>query len=340
MALGFAMLLIITAGCLNGSFATAAKHIKIWRFENIWLQYAIWNFLILPWAIIFILAPQIFHIYYETPHSLLAIMIVSGLFFGIGQVAFARAIHIIGIGLAFMITLGLSMGLGFFLPLVVQHPEQISTPFGAITLTGTLLAITGLFFSTYAGHLRDNKTVRSGAKAHKNNAYFLGIVLAVVAGLSSAGQNFSFSLTVPMQKIATDMGATPWGAAIIMWPGFLLCAFIPYCIYMLYLLTKNHTFIKYLQPGTAKYFVYTFIMGFCWFGSIIFYSKATRLIGRVGPLVGWPLFMALIILTSYFWGWKHKEWKNATTAAKQKLWIGLILLIIAVFIFGYGSFIH
>src|ERR1700722_1561127 len=102
MTLFIALLLIVIAGCLNGSFATPAKHIKNWQFENIWLQFAIWNFLILPWIAIFILAPQVFQIYSKTPNSQLAIMIGSGFFFGVGQVAFARAIHIIGIGLTFL----------------------------------------------------------------------------------------------------------------------------------------------------------------------------------------------------------------------------------------------
>jgi L-rhamnose-H+ transport protein len=340
MASAFAMLLIIVAGCMNGSFATPSKHIKNWRFENIWLPFSLWTFLILPWITIFILAPSIFEIYAKTPPSLLGIMIGAGLFFGIGQVAFSRAIHMIGIGLAFMLNLGLGMGLGFLLPLLILHPGQISTPFGLITLTGTLIAMTGLFFSTYAGHLRDRKTAdHSGAQTHKKGAYFLGITLALVGGLATAGQNFAFSMTVPMQKIAMDHGVAPWGDSIIMWPGFLSCGLIPYLIYMLYLLTKNRTFIKYLQPKTAKYFVYTFIMGFCWFGSLILYSKATQFIGHLGPIVGWPLFMVLIILTSCFWGWKHQEWKNATRKAKQKLWIGLSLLILAVMVFGYSSFI-
>ena len=339
MGIMFALLLILMAGMINGSFPLPTKHMSRWHFENVWLQYSIWAFVLLPWITILILAPQILRIYAAAPLKDLLVMMIGGFLFGVGQVGFAFAISMIGIGLAFVICLGLGTGLGFLLPLLFQHPQAIFTSFGILTILGTFLAILGLIVSSYAGHCRDqNRKNLLELQAHPvKHFYLLGVFLAVVAGLFSAGQNFSFSLTAPLQMIALQKGASYLGAANIMWPGFLLFTFIPYAYYMIYLHRKNKSFKAYLMPSTSKYFLYTFIMGACWYGSILFYGKASQLIGRFGPVIGWPLFMVLVILASNFWGWRHHEWDNCGSRARYSILAGLILLVLSVIVLGYCS---
>jgi len=338
MSVSFALLLILIAGVINGSFALPTKFVKTWSFENIWLQYAIWAFIVLPWAIFLVLVPQIFSIYAAAPWHILLITIVGGFLFGAGQVGFAFAINMIGIGLAFVICLGLGTGLGFLLPLLFQHPDEILTPFGLVTILGTVFAITGLVISTYAGHLRDkNKGSGQHSRHTMKQFYMVGVLLAVIAGIFSAGQNFAFSLTAPLQDLAANMGANAFGAANIMWPAFLIFTFIPYAGYMLFLHHKNRSFQNYQKKGTGKYFLYAFFMGACWYGSLLFYGKASQLIGKVGPVVGWPLFMVLIILVSNFWGWRHREWENCGSRAKVAIWVGILFLILSVVALGYSS---
>lgn len=336
-----ALIFILIAGIMSGSFALPTKHMTHWRFENIWLQYAIWAFIILPWVTILILVPQVFQVYASTPWHIVLVMIVGGFLFGAGQVGFAFAISMIGIGLTFVICLGLSTGLGFLLPLVFQHPDQILTPFGVMTLLGTLFTIIGLIVSTYAGNLRDRLRRNTlGAEIYSKKFYLIGVLLSVVAGLFSAGQNFSFSLTTSMQSMAIQMGANQLGASMIMWPGFLVFSFMPYAGYMLYLHKKNHSFAYYKSSGSGKYLLLALAMGALWFGSLIFYSRASTLIGKLGPIVGWPLFMVLIILTSNFVGWRYKEWLGINAKIKQVIWLGIVLLILSVTILGVSAHFH
>lgn len=333
--------LYLSAGIINGSFATPTKHIKKWSFENIWFQHAMWSFLILPWVTIFFFAPQVIKIYSVVSFKMLAIAMIGGFVFGIGQVASAFAIYTIGIGLAFVICIGISTGLGFLLPLIIQHPEKIMTPFGYVTLIGTLLAIFGFIFSTYAGKLRSQHqglVTQTVVKASPRN-YLIGVILALVAGIFSAGQNLAFSLTSSMQQTALDMGATKFGAAMIMWPWFLTFAFIPYATYMIYLFYKNDSFSNYRTNGFIQYYSLTFFMGIMWYSSLLFYSKASQMSGPLGPIFGWPLFMVLIILTSNCWGWVHHEWKNAGYYALKNLFIGLGLLVGSMLVLGFSFYL-
>lgn len=331
-----ALLLYFFAGIVNGSFATPTKYMHRWKFENIWLQHALWSFLVLPWIAAFFFAPQIIHVYHSASATMIGAIILCGFLFGVGQIMSALAIHMIGIGLAFVICVGLSTALGFFLPLVIQHPDKIFTPFGYVTIAGTVFAILGFIFSTYAGKLRNcNKDKNSGSLSGKS--YCIGVLLALFSGIFSAGQNVCFALTDGLQKIALTMGVQTWGAAMIVWPAFLTFAFIPYAAYMLFLLHKNNSFGLYKTNVKRSYYLLTLIMGLCWYGSLVFYSKASQLSGTFGSIIGWPIFMVLIIMTSNFWSWIHKEWEGASRVTLRYLWIGLSLLVLAVLVLAFGS---
>jgi L-rhamnose-proton symport protein (RhaT) len=337
----FAVLLALCAGVINGSFSVPSKHINQWSFENTWLSYAIWAFLILPLLTTVIFHTNIFHLYGSMPSKLLWIMIIGGLLFGLGQIGLAIAIDTIGIGLTFTIAIGLSTGLGFLLPLLFQHAEAILTPFGLFTLIGVALSLLGLILSTTAGNHR-NKT-KSEAKAeelvrkvssHARSTFFLGILLAMIAGLFSAGQNFTFSLTRPMQTFALAAHVNPLWAANIVWPGFLLAALVPYGLYMIYRQIKHKTFALYKKPITPYYIILTLIMGAFWFFSLLVYGKSAQMIGGLGPIVGWPVFMIFIILTSNFWGWIYGEWKGCGKVAARLLRLSLLFLIAAFILLG------
>lgn len=341
MNIFIALILVLIGGVINGSFALPTKHVPKWKFENIWLQYAIWTFLILPWVIAYFISPQIFRVYENAPTNVLVIMAIGGVVFGVGQVFFALAMSMIGIGLAFALNLGLSIILGFLLPLVIQHPGQMFSPFGIVTLIGCIFAIIGLQLSYRAGKIHDlaRRKLKSPEEV-KSGRYGLGIILAIGAGLSSAFQNFSFSFTAPMQKLALSFGVHHVGAASIMWPGFLVCGFIPYALYMLFLHNKNKSFGNYKVKGTGAYYIFAFAMGVLYYTSVMLYSKASQLIGSLGPLVGWPLFMALIVLTSNFWGWRSGEWEGCSVKVKRTILSGLSFIVLAIIVLGYSSAFH
>jgi len=189
-----------------------------------------------------------------------------------------------------------------------------------------------------AGGMRRKNKQTMGKHQHSKH-YNLGVFLAIIAGLFSAGENFTFALCVPMQKLASQMGVHTLGAANIMWPGFLFFTFIPYAIYMIYLHNKKRSIRFYKSTKTPLYFLLTIIMGAFWFSSLIFYSKSTQLIGSLGPVLAWPLFMAFIILMSNFWGWIYKEWKYCGKKAIRVLWLGLICLVASVIIFAISAHI-
>ena len=345
MGILLAFLFLVTGGVINASYAAPMKYIRGWIYENIWFQFSIWAFLIVPWVFTFIVAPQALGIWASMQPRIIVFTIIGGIAFGIGQICFAFALHSVGLALAFVLNIGIGTGLGFLLPLLLQHPEEIHTPFGLVTILGVIVAIVGIVLCTRAGSIRDKEHKGMAAEdvqaAHAKKGYWLGVLLATIAGLTSAGQNFTFSEAQAgkfgLEQVALDHGATSLGAANIFWPMFLLLAFIPYAGYMFYLLKKNGTFKNYRLPGTKKYFAYGIIMGLFWFGSLIFYSKASQIIGDLGPVIGWPLFMIFIILTSNFWGYWTGEWKGVSKLAGRVMICGVGFLVLAVVVIAIGT---
>ncbi len=337
MTIFAALIYIFIGGIINGSFALPTKNIKHWHFENIWLHYAVWAFLILPWAIIFLLAPNAAAVYLHLPTPALIALMVGGILFGVGQACFAQCLKIIGFGLGFVINIGLGTGLGFLLPLVVLHPEKIFTWFGFTTLIGIILIIAGLAISCQAGKQRDTYTKQMRPDLQPTGSYQLGIVLAVIAGFCSALQNFTFAATHGLQTVALNAGMNHLAAAMIIWPVFLTFTFIPYAIYMVYLLRKNNTLSRFQISGSRVNFLWTIQMAIFWYCALILYSQASLLIGNLGPVVGWPLFMVLIILAANFWGWRHHEWSHVSKAIARRALSAIGLLILAVVVLAYSA---
>lgn len=332
----YALICLLVGGVINGSFALPTKHIQQWHFENVWLNFAIWGFLILPWIGIFALAPNVGPIYQHIPINMLVIIVIGGLWFGIGQACFAQCLKIIGFGLGFMINIGLGTGLGFLLPLIVLHPEKIFTAFGLTTLLGIGVIVAGLLVSYHAGKQRDLH-LRQTQPNVMASPYRLGIILAIIAGFCSAIQNFTFAATESLQHTALKHGVNHLAAATIIWPVFLTVTFFPYAGYMLYLHHKNNSWNNYRGSRNSVNALATLIMGLLWFCSLILYSQASLLIGNLGPVIGWPLFMVLIILASSFWGWRHHEWAHVTQQVKRQALSGIGLLILAVAILAHSA---
>ena len=330
-----AFALFIFAGIINGSFAVFTKYTPKWKFENIWLQFAVWSFFLVPWIFAFFLVPQIFKVYNQAEVNLIVIMIVGGIIFGIGQICFAIALKIVGIGLSFVINIGIGIALGSLLPLIFQ--EHLFTMKNMFIFVAVIFSVIGIILSNYAGKSH-HKMKREMENIKEKSYYVLGVGLAIIAGLASAGQNLSFSLTAKLQDYALQMGTSYVGSSIVMWPGFLTCSFLPYLIFMVILNVKNRSFKHYFEAGIKRYYLFGIIMGLFWFGSLVFYSKGASLIGKLGPVLGWPLFMIFIILASNFWGWRHGEWDRSSRKTKRFLLSGLSFLILSILLLGFLQF--
>lgn len=340
-----ALILVLFAGFINGSFAAPMKYMTKWDEENIWFAFSFWGFLILPWLTILIMAPEVFDIIKTLPTSLILTIVLGGIAFGIGQIAFALAFQYIGIGLAFVINISMGTAGSALIPLL-WHRGILGTEYSYFQMGGIAIFVLAVLFGAAAGHARDRKhreiehIDNAKIKKIKTGMLLLGVILAVIAGVGSVGQGVTYIWSNPTvsEMAAGQFGSPRLGASIITWVIIFSAAWIPYAIYFLSLNIKRHSFSKLASKGSLKYWFTTIFMGIGFWGSLIFFSWASNEIGGdLAPTVAWPLFMVFIILTSNFWSWKSGEWRDAGKSAITKMFVSLALFVVAIVVFSMSA---
>ena len=79
--------LALSAGILNGSFATPTRFMNRWKWENVWALWAVLAMFVLPWTVALATVPHLFATYQtvEVRHALL-LVVVFGAGYGIAAI--------------------------------------------------------------------------------------------------------------------------------------------------------------------------------------------------------------------------------------------------------------
>jgi L-rhamnose-H+ transport protein len=153
MDIFFALIIVIFAGFINGSFAFPLKHIKKWNDETIWFMFSFISFLILPIFTLFLMVPNAVDIIYTIPAPIITLLILGGLAFGIGQACYSYSFKLIGIGLNCVINISIGTTSTALLGLVLK-PLLIGSLYSYLQIIGIIVFITALILGVLAGKKR------------------------------------------------------------------------------------------------------------------------------------------------------------------------------------------
>ncbi len=78
-------------------------------------------------------------------------------------------------------------------------------------------------------------------------------------------------------------------------------------------------------------------MGVLWMAGVSVYGAGASALGDLGPIIGWPLFMSMVIITGNIWGFATGEWKQGPRAALRVNLAGVALLIVAIIVISVGG---
>lgn len=324
---------LVLASMMNASFTLPMKYTSRWAWENTWMVWTVFALLILPPVITFSTVSHLREIYLSVAPSMLLVVMLFGVGWGIAQVFFGLAVDAIGIALTFSLVLGTSAAVGTLIPLLRLHSERLQTPAGHGVLGGIALVIAGVLVCAIAGRMREK--ARSGhAVTHKSLG--LGIALAVLCGFGASFINLGLAFGSSLTEAARSVGAGELNASNVIWMPLMLAGAIPNLMYCLWLLRKNRTGCKFAK-GRLSHWVLAFVMAVFWLGSTLLYGFAVAKLGSLGPVLGWPLFMSLIVIIASLLGMTTGEWKNSGHLPIRIQWSGVALLVLAVFILASMS---
>jgi L-rhamnose-H+ transport protein len=262
-------------------------------------------------------------------------MALFGAGWGVSLVFFGLALTRIGLAMTFAICLGTSAGVGALTPLISQHSDQIMTKQGALILFGVVIILVGVGLCGLAGHRRE--AAAQAKSTILRRGVLGGFFLAFISGILGSMLNLGLAVGGSIQRAAHDHGASLAMMSNPVWLPCLYAGFVPGVIYCLYLMRKNGNLSSLKLPGTWYYWFASASMGFLWFGSIILYSISTVKLGDLGTSIGWPLFMASIVIVSSILGVVTGEWENTGKQPIRIMITGVVCLVLAMAILGYAS---
>lgn len=336
MSFGAGIALAVLAGLLNGSFAAPTKYTVRWRWENVWALWAFTAFLVVPWIIALATVPHLFAVYSAGGGRTLAMLIVFGAGYGIAAACFGLGVDAIGIALNFAIALGISTAVGSLVPLLTQHRREAFTAKGLLIIAGIAVTLLGIVICAVAGRAQEREAAPK-AGAQKRPSFARGLVFAIIAGIGSPFLNFGLAYGDPLLAAAAAQGAGPAVRSNVIWPPVLAATLVPYLFYCASLWRKNRTLHLFAEPGTGSYWILGTLMGVLWMGSLALYGAASAAMGNIGPVLGWPLFMSAIIVTSSVWGFATGEWRGARRSTVTIMLAGMGVLIAGFVIVAYSG---
>lgn len=325
--------LLVIAGVMNASFSLPMKFVRKWAWENTWLLWTLFALLVLPPAVALGTVPDLIAIYQASAAVVVWVALAGGAW-GVAQVLFGLALDRIGITLTFSIVLGLSAAMGGIIPLLRLDSKQISSHALIMTLSGVVLVLGGVALCAVAGRLRDRVDQTSSGT---NPQFGAGLMMAIVSGICASMMNVGFAAGVPISHAAAEHGAaTTWTTSAV-WVPLMAGGAVPNIAYCLYLLTRRKTMRSYTSSTVWPNLPLTFAMAILWFGSSVVYGIATGFLGNLGPAVGWPLFMSLIVIVASLLGVWTGEWKRASKLALRLQFSAVITLVAAVIVLSRAA---
>lgn len=322
LAIDYRIFPILLAGIMNGSFVIPARYINNLTQSRMWLYYTFIALILLPVTLCYWLVPSIFYLYFhilQIPTISLPLAL-GGLIFGVGQICFFKAIQKVGIALSFCINLGVGVVVGSLFASFLKN--TLFTLHGIIILIAILLILLGL-----ATRYQSEKDTALSSSSHN---YVKGWLLGTIAGLASGVQNIVFVLVAFHLNSATHHINPFW-----VWPPFLLAAGILMAlVFLIQGRKKKHqpppNLMRLTVLSRLKNVFCILLMSILFTGSLMLYSQGMWQLTPAEQTIGWPIFMAAIIITSQCWGWKSKEHGKIDQRNGYQRVVSIVLLITAV----------
>jgi L-rhamnose-H+ transport protein len=339
----FGLGIIFLSGLLQGSMLTPMKWLHNWAWENIWLVYATCAYLVLPWVFAVATVPHIVSAFENTPSVVLLRTLLFGFLWGLAVITFGLGCKLLGLALGYAIILGLGASVGSLVPLIGQHRSLLWARAGLGTIAGIILLIVGVILFSLAGKKREE--IQRGASVGREigqqgggltPTFVIGLCICIVCGILSPLINIAFAYGAEIQRQAVNFGASPSRAGNAVWLLVANAGFLPSLCYCMFLLNRNKSWSSFSKGTMRDWFIPPF-MGFMWISGTVLYGTGAILTGQLGPVIGWPVLMATMVLIANFWGLVVGEWRDVHGSPIFLASTGMVTLITAMFVLGWSN---
>jgi L-rhamnose-H+ transport protein len=328
-----ALMVVALASCFQGTFGLGMKYIRPLAWEAWWLVYTVVAMLLLPILCAFLLVPHVFRLLAYAPTPVLLKSAGFGFLWGVGGILFGKCVERIGVALTYGIVMGLAASVGSIVPLMGQ--QELSHKAVLWVLVGNLIMLAGVALSAWAGVRRD-RLIHHDRSTSGADSFMIGLSMAILCGLLSALLNVGFVSAQPIATVVAARGVSHQNANLAAWVVVLFGAFLMNAAYAAVLLLKNRTTRTLTVCGAWTGWKWALASGALWFAALATYGYGAAMMGRLGPVVGWPLLLGLALILSNLLALRAGEWQGASKALRY-MCVALIVLLTACCCLGYSN---
>lgn len=323
--------LLILAGIANATFGVPMKYVRNWEWENTWAVWTLLGLVGLPILLAFVFVRSLAAVYRGANLEPAEIVFLLGAGWGLAQVLFGKAMHFIGIGLTFSIVLGLSAAMGTILPMFHLGIARVGGDAVVRIITALVFVVLGVATCAEAGRRREQAR---GEDADRSGSYLAGLLMALSSGVLASFMNVGIAFGGPLAARATEQGASESSSMYAVWLPLLLGGAIPNVLYCLYLLSRRRTWTQYRGAFQVANISLTALMAILWFFSTALYGVASHGLGALGVVLGWPVFMSVIVIGAGLIGIATGEWSGTGRTPVLFQAAGILLLVMAIVAFS------
>lgn len=328
---------IVLAGILGGSVLAPIKVMRRWRFEKSWAVYSIWAYLFMPWLAALVTVPHLFSIYPQVSLRTMLICALCGLGWGIAVVLYGIAVNLVGLSLTTAILYGVSIAVGSLSPLLISHRERLLSVQGLWIVLADAGIIAGVLLCAWAGKVRDSheksSAVENLSQPLVQGRFVRGVAAAIVGAILSSLFNIALAYGGEFNRLAIARGASPLNAANAQWAFTVTFGYIPNLLLTIVTFSRRR-FWSSLPEGPASHWMWPPLMGLMFIAGTVLYGTGAGLMGSIGPVLGWPVYMSMSIIAGVFWGWATGEWTGAPRRVFHFLTVGILVQVLFIALLG------
>jgi L-rhamnose-H+ transport protein len=200
-------------------------------------------------------------------------------------------------------------------------------------ILGLALMVVGVILCAQAGG-SIGKPGSSGTKRFR-----LGLTIAIIGGVLAPTLNFGIQYGTRLLSHGVE---ARWKQGFpveiyLAWAVFLSSAAVVQAGYCISRVVREHSTGVFVAGVRTRDALGVPAMSLLWISSVYLYGRSAFGLGPLGNSFGWPVFVALIILTSNAWGVLLAEWRQAGKAAFFRMIAGSSVLIVAAFLIGQSK---
>ncbi len=286
------------------SFYAPIERVRKWSWETTWAVAGFFSWILLPhWHELYSAAalPRLLCV---AEPALMWKVALFGAMWGVGNVSYGLTMRHLGMSLGIGVAIGVTLVVGTLVPPVLhgQFVTLFTSRGGLWSMSGVIVALIGVATVSYAGHQKEKQL---GAEVKEFNV-MLGLALAVMCGIFSAGFSFGLDAATPIRTAALKLGVNPLYARL---PSYVLImgggAIVNFTYCFTRLAFKKNLSLRadLSQPGATllKNGAMAASGGIMWYFQFFFYAWGEANIPARLSYVNWMLHMSVTCSAAAWW---------------------------------------